>query len=51
MREGCSQRKHAIRGNVKDLFKHHDGYEKALVAALPNIPLPASVTKVSKQCT
>lgn len=50
VREGCSQKKHNIRGSVKDLFRHHDGYEKALVAALPNIPLPA-VTKVSKQCT
>jgi len=41
VREGCSKAKAATRGCVKDIFKHHDGYERALVAALPNIPKSA----------
>lgn len=45
VREGCSKEKASKRGTVKDIFKHHDGYERALVAALPAIPLAASRSK------
>merc|ERR1711918_289125 len=37
VREGQSVAKHASRGSIRDIFKSHDGYEKALVAALPDI--------------
>lgn len=55
VREGCSVAKHKTRGCVKDLFMQHDGYqmsyEKSMVAALPKLPKPKVVMKISNQCT